>query len=417
MEYKIDIPWRDYQRDTIKKILASDKGNIHVIKSPRQCGKTTVLVSLLLYVTINNRNACSIFVEPTVKQARKVFREVRKAVENTPICVSANESTLDITFTNGSQILFISGESDISALQGFVCSNGGVLIIDEAAFIRDDVMQALFPTTDVHQAKTIMASTPRFRAQIFYDYFVEGLSDGSSIITHDWAGFTLLTPEKLEFYRKSLPANVFKNYYLGEFTDFGSGVFGDISACISNDFTEPFSEGFGKRRVDCYFGIDWGTGTGNDETSITVFNSLKQMIHIEGFNDKDETQTIDYICTLIKQFRPKKVQVELNSIGRVFYGLLQKRVNALGLNTSLIGFNTSNESKNRLVNNFQVAIQNKEVTILNNEKLIYQLNTFESKPTQSGKVTYAAAKNQNDDRVLSTLLAFNCIQSGSYSVM
>lgn len=372
-------------------------------------------MSLLLYVTINNRNACSIFVEPTVKQARKVFREVRKAVENTPICVSANESTLDITFSNGSQILFISGESDISALQGFVCSNGGVLIIDEAAFIRDDVMQALFPTTDVHQAKTIMASTPRFRAQIFYDYFVEGLSEGSSIMTHDWAGFTLLTPEKLEFYRKSLPANVFKNYYLGEFTDFGSGVFGDISACISNDFTEPFSEGFGKRRVDCYFGIDWGTGTGNDETSITVFNSLKQMMYIEHFNDRDETQTIDRIVELVHQFKPVKVQVELNSIGRVFYGLLQKRLNSV--NTSLVGFNTTNDSKNRLVNNFQVAIQNKEVTILNNEKLIYQLNTFESKPTQSGKVTYAAAKNGNDDLVLSTLLAFNCMSSGSYNIM
>lgn len=413
MEYKIDIPWRDYQRDTIKKILASDKGNIHVIKSPRQCGKTTVLVSLLLYVTINNRNACSIFVEPTVKQARKVFREVRKAVENTPICVSANESTLDITFTNGSQILFISGESDISALQGFVCSNGGVLIIDEAAFIRDDVMQALFPTTDVHQAKTIMASTPRFRAQIFYDYFVEGLSDGSSIITHDWAGFTLLTPEKLSFYERTLPKNVFRNYYLGEFTDFGSGVFGDVSACISNDFVEPLTS----NKVDCYFGIDWGTGQNGDETAITVFNSLKQMIHIEGFNDLDSTQTIDKIAELVKQFRPKKVQVELNSIGRVFFELLQKKLRSLGLNVSVVGFNTTNDSKNRLVNNFQVAIQNREVTVLNDEKLIYQLNTFECKPTSTGKVTYAAAKNGHDDRTMSTLLAFNCISSGSYNIM
>lgn len=374
------------------------------------------MVSLLLYVTINNRNACSIFVEPTVKQARKVFREVRKAVEHTPICVSANESTLDITFSNGSQILFVSGESDISALQGFVCANGGLLIIDEAAFIRDEVMQALFPTTDVHQAKTIMASTPRFRSQIFYDYFVEGLTEGSGIITHDWAGFTLLTPEKLEFYRKSLPTNVFKNYYLGEFTDFGSGVFGDLSRCISSEYLEPFEGNMMSRGIDCFFGIDWGTGTGSDETVVTVFNSKRQMMYIEGFNDLDETQTIDRIAQLVSRFKPKKVQVELNSIGRVFYGLLQKKIQSLGLNTSVVGFNTSNESKTRLVNNFQVAIQNQEVTILPDEKLIYQMNIFESKPTQGGKVTYAAAKNGHDDRVLSTLLAFNCIQSGSYSI-
>lgn len=407
MNYKIKIPWREYQRLSLRKIMDSPKGSIHVIKSPRQCGKTTLLESLLLYVTINNKNACSIFVEPTNKQCKKVFREIRKAVESTPICVSANEATLDITFSNGSQILFVSGESDISALQGYVCSNGGILIIDEAAFISDEVMHALFPTTDVHKAKVVLASTPRFRSQTFYDYFIEGLEKQGNIITHDWAGFSLLTPEKLEFYRKSLPENLFRNYYLGEFTDFGSGVFGDLSRCISDTFNP---------NPNYYFGIDWSAGVNSDETSITVFNSDRQMVYIEGFNDLDETQTIDRIAQLVIRFKPKKVQVELNSIGRVFYGLLQKKIRSLGLNTSVVGFNTTNESKTRLVNNFQVAIQNQEVTILPDEKLIYQMNIFESKPTQGGKVTYAAAKNGNDDRVLSTLLAFNCIQSGSYSI-
>lgn len=413
MEYKINIPWRDYQKTTINAILNAPPATVHVIKSPRQCGKTTLLEALLLYVSINYKNAHSIFVEPTFKQVRKVFREVKKAVEHTPICVSVNEGSFDITFANGSQIMFISGEQDVAAMQGYVCSNNGLLIIDEGAFISDDVMQALFPTTDVHKVKTIIASTPRFRAGTFYDYFMEGLNNEgfTNVITHDWAGFTLLTPEKLDFYRRTLSKNVFKNYYLGEFTDFGSGVFGAIGDCISNNFVEPNNS-----NVNCYFGIDWGAGVAGDETSIAVFNSMRQMIHIEGFNDRDETQTIEHICDLIRQFRPKKVQVELNSIGRVFYGLLQKKINALGLNTQLIGFNTTNDSKNRIVNTFQVAIQNKEVTILNDEKLIFQLNTFESKPTQTGKVTYAAAKNGHDDRVMSTLLAYNCITSGTYSI-
>ena len=323
---------------------------------------------------------------------------------------------MDMTFKNGSQILFVSGESDIAALQGFVCKNGGMLIVDEAAFIRDEVIHALTPTTDVHKAKTIFASTPRFRALTFYEYFIEGLTNNPNIVTHDWAGFTLLTPEKLEFYRKNLPDNLFRNYYLGEFTDFGCGVFGDIASCISNDFTEPYASTIHKKGVDCYFGIDWATGSGNDETSITVFNSLKQMMYIEAFNDKDETETIDRIVELAKQFEPKRIKVELNSIGRVFYGLLDKRIKSCGINTSVTGFNTTNESKNRLVNNFQLAIQSRDLTILNDEKLIYQLNTFESKPTPTGKVTYAAAKNGNDDRVLSTLLAYDCTTSGAYSI-
>ena len=407
MKFEINIPWRDYQRDTITSILNSDKGTIHTIKSPRQCGKSTLLEALLLLVTINNRNACSIFVEPTIKQARKVFRELRKAVEGTPICSTANESSLDITFTNGSQILFISGESDISSLQGYVVKGGGMLFIDEAAFINDDVVFALTPTTDVHKAKIIFASTPRYRTGLFYEYFINSQHQ-SNIYSYDWSGFTLLTDDKLEFYKLTLPDHLFRNYYLGEFTDFGSGVFGNLSNCISSSYDE---------HSNCVFGIDWSTGSGNDETSITIFNHKKQMVHIDSFNDLDETQTIDKIVQLTSIFKPTKIQVELNSIGKIFFGLLQKRLKSSGIETNLIGFNTTNESKNKLVNKFQLAIQSNDVTILNNEKLIYQMNVFESKPTSTGKVTYAASKNNHDDLVMSTLLAYDCLQSGSYSIL
>ena len=407
MKFEINIPWRDYQRDTITSILNSDKGTIHAIKSPRQCGKSTLLEALLLLVTINNRNACSIFVEPTIKQARKVFRELRKAVEGTPICSTANESSLDITFTNGSQILFISGESDISSLQGYVVKGGGMLFIDEAAFINDDVVFALTPTTDVHRAKIIFASTPRYRTGLFYEYFINSQHQ-SNIYSYDWSGFTLLTDDKLAFYKRTLPDHLFRNYYLGEFTDFGSGVFGNLSNCISSSYDEY---------SNCVFGIDWSTGSGNDETSITIFNHKKQMVYIDSFNDLDETQTIDKIVQLTSIFKPTKIQVELNSIGKIFFGLLQKRLKSSGIETNLIGFNTTNESKNKLVNKFQLAIQSNDVTILNNEKLIYQMNVFESKPTSTGKVTYAASKNNHDDLVMSTLLAYDCLQSGSYSIL
>lgn len=324
---------------------------------------------------------------------------------------------MDINFTNGSQIIFLSAESDIAALQGYTVKNGGILIYDEAAFIKDEVFFALAPTTQVYKAKTILTSTPRFRYGLFYEHFVEGLNLQGHIMSHDWGGKTLLTEEKLDFYRRNLPDNLFKNYYLGEFTDFGTGVFGDLSECVSNDYVEPYQGTMSNRGVSCCFGIDWSTGSGKDETSIAVFNSLRQMIYLEHFNNLDETQTIDRIAELIRTFKPTKVQVELNSIGKIFYGLLQKKIKQLNLQTSLRGFNTTNESKNQLVNKFQVAVQSREVTILNDEKLLYQMNIFESKPTSSGKVTYAASGNGNDDLVLSTLLAFDALSVGSYNVI
>lgn len=339
-------------------------------------------------------------------------------IEGTPLLNTANESTMDITFSNGSQIIFVSGEADISSLQGFVCKNNGMLVIDEAAYIKNDIIFALFPTTDVHRSKTILASTPRFRDGVFYEYFVRGENEDGNVYSYNWKGKTLLTEDKLEFYRKLLPENLFKNYYLGEWADFNASVFGDLSRCISDDYNpiyEPnniFDSGLG-----CVMGVDWSAGTGNDETAIVLFNDNKEMIHLDHFNDLDETQTIDRIIDIIKQYKPRQVQVELNSIGRVFYGLLDKKINQLNIRTMLRGFNTSNDSKNKIVNNFQVAIQNDEVKILNNKRLITQLNNYTPQLTPSGKVTYNAPKGMNDDLVIATLLSYDLLSTGQYNII
>ena len=48
------------------------------------------------------------------------------------------------------------------------------------------------------------------------------------------------------------------------------------------------------------------------------------MVFVDYFNDKDETETINYIASIIIKYRPKVVSVETNSIGNVYYGLLKK---------------------------------------------------------------------------------------------
>ena len=73
-------------------------------------------------------------------------------------------------------------------------------------------------------------------------------------------------------------------------------------------------------------GIDWGTGTNEDETAIAVFNEAREMVGLHHWNDKDETQTIKEIVKLIELYQPLKVQVETNSIGSVFLGLLDKAI-------------------------------------------------------------------------------------------
>lgn len=405
---KSNVKYFKWQTDLIKGIFKNPTNTIHVVKSSRQKGKSVVAETIILKFAIDKPHSFSIYVSPTLKQSRKVFKEVKNAVEDSNAFFKANESLLEIIFRNGSTIQFLSAEQK-EGLRGYTVS--GLLVLDESAFISDEIFNILLPLCDANKAPMLIISTPLYRTGFFYDFYMDGLDPTNhSVFSYDWSAYDtseILSPERLEFYRQRMPADKFKNEYLGEFTDLGTGIFGDVSSIINNS---PRND------LKCYMGIDWATGTNSDETSITIFNSERQMIYIEGFNDKDETETIDRIIEIINEYNPSKIQVELNSIGRIFYGLLQKKINSTGTQTHLKGFNTSNESKRRIVENFQVAVQNKECTILKDEKLLLQMSQFESTLTGTGKVTYAASKSGHDDRVLSTLLAYDAINNGTYNI-
>lgn len=408
MTIELQINWRPYQSEFIRWVISPDaKGTTTAVKAPRQVGKTTVLTAVLLHYALSFKNGFSILMEPTNKQCGRIFAEIKNMLDGTGVLKSANASGLLLEFITGSKIQFLSGEADIASFQGYVCKNG-VLCIDEAAFITDDVFYALTPTTDVHKCPIILTSTPRFRQGFFYDYFIEGYNNSISVKSCDWAGNSILTPEKLEFYKRTLPDRLFRNYYLGEFSDAVGSVFGSFNHVLSNDFDEPtYYEMKWQTNIDCYCGIDWSSGQLQDYTAISFFNSNKQQIYLERFNDLDETQTINRIVELLKQFRPKVTQYEKNGIGVVYGGLLTKAVNAAGLSVGLKPFNTSNTSKTKLVNSLIVAIQNSDVQLLNDESLINEMTTYEVQVLSSGNVTYNAAKGSHDDLVMATMLSYD----------
>lgn len=398
-------PW---QRDVVRGLKEHWKGGIHVVKSRRQCGKSILLEAILLDTAINKPKTTSICLSPTLEQARKIFKEIKNVIIPTKIYHKHNDLQLVIILKNGSAILFKSAEQK-DGLRGFTCT--GVALLDESAYIPDETWYGeVLAWCNVSQAPVVMVSTPRHKTGFFYKYYNLGFENGNDVFNYDWSTYDtseLLTNEKLEQYRKEIPAAQFKTEFLGEFLDNESGVFGNYDDIISNEYNI---------HGNCYMGIDWGTGQGQDETAICVFNNDRQMMALYHFSDKDETQTINYIIELIRQYKPLKVQVETNSIGAVFYGLLDKAIKGAGLPVQLLKFTTTNDSKERLINNFQVAMQNKTVQILDCHALKVQMDMYEMKVTNNGKHTYNAASGYHDDCIIAMLLAFNCISSGLYCI-
>ena len=366
-----------------------------------------MLESILLKTAIEKNKTVSILLSPTLEQARKIFNEIKAVVKPTPVYARHNDIQLNLVLKNGSRILFRSAEQK-NSLRGYTVT--GIYCIDEAAFIPDDIFYETLAWVNVSKAPIVVCSTPKFKLGWFYKYYMIGFENNSKVYSYNWSLFdtsALLDPETLDRYRKEVPANQFKTEFLGEFLDNEGGVFGDFDGIVVDDWDD---------NLNCYMGIDWGTGSGNDDTAVCIFNEKKQMIFLDCFNDKDETSTIKHIVSIIKKYKPLKVQVETNSIGSIFFGLLNKAIKAEKLPVMLIGFTTSNSSKEKLVNNFQVAIQNKDTTILPNSKLLTEMAMYELKLSSTGKKTYNAADGYHDDAVIAMLLAFDCISKGVYLI-
>lgn len=94
--------------------------------------------------------------------------------------------------------------------------------------------------------------------------------------------------------------------------------------------------------------------------------------------------------------------MQKNSIGNVYLDLLKKKINH-----PVIAFNTTNESKNNIINKLQVAFQNNELQILDEFELLNQLSAYEQQTTSTGKSTFNGAAGSHDDLVMSLAIGYS----------
>ena len=214
-----------------------------------------------------------------------------------------------------------------------------------------------------------------------------------------------------------LPASDYKlTYqaeYLAEFIDGDGTVFTNYKECVGvtqYDTSQPL-----------YIGVDWGTGTGKDDTALTVGQNINGVANIHRlyyFNDKRTTETIEYINRIItyfinKGFKDISLIVEKNSIGNIYYDLLRDEVEQIESNynenvnwreeisLTVQTFNTTNKSKKRIIEMLCTLFEQNNIIIPDDNKLLTQLSMFEAKINDLGTVKYAGANGSHDDLVMS----------------
>ena len=388
-------------------------GKIFVVKAKRQVGKSILLEQELLRFSITYNGTVSACVCPTLNQARKLFQDIINCIIDSGVVRKKNETLLEIDLINGSKIFFKSAEQKDS-LRGYTIS--GILCVDECSFIDDEVFYGLLlPWTNVHQAPILLTSTPKFKQGFYWNYWNLGLNeDNRNVISIDFNDFdtsALLPNEKLEEYRKMLPKGQFLTEYMGEFLDSQSIVFGEFKECI-----RPYD---GKEYKDLYIGIDWSSGVGADSTVVSALNERSQQVFILRFNNKRAAEQIDYIVQYLRPYinKIRLIVAECNGVGQPLVDNLKI---AMDGKVRIEEFSTTNASKIRIINQLQVAFEQREIWILDDRQQTSELSMYEAKLSGNGTVTYNAPSGCNDDTVIALMLSLEAKRikgkKGNYSI-
>lgn len=396
-----------FQRDVIDEVKdAKGTGKLVCVKSRRQVGKTMLLSNLLLYYAINFSGTKNYCVSPTLKQGKSIYKGIVSAISSAKIIKSKNATDLFIELINGSTISFKSGEQK-EALRGETVT--GILCVDEAAYLSDDIWDIIKPWTDFHKAVTCLFSTPFVKSGFFWKYYNYGLLKEYNCVSIDWADPKyqddmdfILPQSKLEEYRKTLPRNVFLKDYLGQFLDGDGSVFTDFKKCVKFNEIQP--------KDKLWIGIDWATGSEGDYTAISIINQDGKQVGIEYFNNISSTEQIARIEKLLMPLRNQIVviQTELNSLGTPLTDFLKEKSQLSVIKDKFVGFNTTNASKNALVQNLQLAFENGDIQILDNEKQLNELSTYTAEINiKTRTCTFNAPSGLHDDTCISLMLSWD----------
>lgn len=388
------IPLHRGQRLFVDKVLSHDNRNVFywACVTPRQYGKTTLITQMMTYYAVTDPGSHSFYAAPTYSLSKKQFKFILNGLKDTGLVKSSDASDYIIELANGSTLSFKS----VAVPENLRGDSVTYMFLDEFALYKEEVFTAILkPMLTVRGRKCFMLSTPRGK-NYFYKLYKWGLDD-SMYRYGSFRGDATLNPfanrDEIEDARKTLPADIFRQEYLGDFIDGGGSVFRDYSKLETvYKWAAP-----GPR---CFAGLDIAA-TG-DFMVLTIVDEKGSVMKIHRDTRKPVPQLIHDVVKVLNEYRPVTCLIETNGIGKGMYDSFKAGY------SKVTEFTTTNDSKSDLVSDLIMSISDAEVKLphptlfphLHNEMEDF---TFTWSP-KTRKVVYGAASG-HDDTVISLCLA------------
>lgn len=203
----------------------------------RQAGKSMTTAAMSLEQALTKPGSVVLLVSASQRQSAELLGKVRLLAMSLAVPLGMEQlSVLSMKLANGSRIISLPGRAEV--IRGY---SADLLVLDEAAWIPDNVYESVRPMLAVSGGRLVGLSTPFGRRGWFHTAWESAENWHRVKVTADEV--PRITDEFLEDERRYRPANVFAAEYMCEFTDTLDAVFSsdDVQEAVTDEVQPLFA--------------------------------------------------------------------------------------------------------------------------------------------------------------------------------
>ena len=139
----------------------------------RQAGKSTIVALHALLQAIYTDDLLVLLLSRSHRQSAELFQTVARFYQRIGSPLKVRQTAQELSFANQSRIVSLPCKEE--TIRGY--ANVGLLIIDEASCVPDDLYKAVRPMLAVSRGSLICMSTPYGKRGFFYEAWANGGDD------------------------------------------------------------------------------------------------------------------------------------------------------------------------------------------------------------------------------------------------
>lgn len=347
-------------------------------------------------------------VAPTFRLARQLWRELIKFMPPEWV-VNINNAELQMT-TVMDGLIEVKSADDPDSL---VAVGLDWVVITEAARINN--MEEVWANIRARLSSphrglrgkggyAILNSTPKGMNE-FYRLYQFGQDPNMP----EWQSWTFPTSDnpyvsqqEIEDAKRTLPDRLFRQNYLAEFLTDGGEVFANVDEVCSGIRQEP--------EPNMSYRAAWDPARVGDFSGFSIRNDKGEQVVLERWTGIPWSRQLDKVEYYCKLYNYAPLDIDRTGVGDTLVEAAQQR----GLSAE--GHFFTSQFKELLVNNLSLLMEQKAITLIDNETLKSEMKAYTYTMNKNGKVSYSHPPGGHDDLVDVTMLNFKDYTNSAISM-